>query len=173
MSVSPSSAAWASAARSEKYVCATAACSDRRAAARSSALAWALAWAALTPAETRPHRSSSQLAVRPSEWLVLMRAVVLPSPWLDSCVPLRARLLLALAPTVGKAAAPLLVTAAWAARRRAALCARVGLLASACCCRRSSTASPYTVHQVSGKAVEACGCAGFQMPWAWAAACSL
>ena len=44
MSVSPSSAACASAARSEKYVCATAACSDRRAAASAAALAWALAW---------------------------------------------------------------------------------------------------------------------------------
>ena len=99
-----------------------------------------------------------------------MRAVLLPSA---NCVPLRARLLLALAPTVGSAAALLLATAAWAARRRAALCASVGLLASACCCRRSSTASPYAVHQVGGRVGAAWGCAGFQMPWAWAAACSL
>jgi hypothetical protein len=40
---------------------------DSRAAARSSLLAWALAWLALTVPDTRPHRSSSQLAFRPSE----------------------------------------------------------------------------------------------------------
>ena len=137
-------------------------------AARSAALAWALARAAATAPPTRPHRSSSQLALSPRAWLVLMRAVLLPSAKL---LPLRVRPLLALAPTEGNCPALLPATAAWAARRRATESAMFWLSMAACCCKWFRVASPYSVHQASDTAPP--GCAGRHTPLAVAAAASL
>ena len=116
-------------------------------AARSSALAWALARAASALPDRRPHRSSSQLALRPSAWLLVVRAVVLPS-WV--AVPLRARVLLAVAPRLGRVAALALSSAARAARRRATARATFWLPLAARSCRASSAGSANRVHQAPG-----------------------
>eukprot|EP01022_Parablepharisma_sp_SALTPOND_P004192 TRINITY_DN118_c0_g1_i1.p1 TRINITY_DN118_c0_g1~~TRINITY_DN118_c0_g1_i1.p1 ORF type:complete len:1977 (+),score=693.89 TRINITY_DN118_c0_g1_i1:34526-40456(+) len=150
--VSCSTCCWASSTRNCRQFCASWAWADRRAAARSPALAWALAWLASTSRRTLPQISASQEAV--SAKLQLLRTLPVlelvddeeEDELLLELPPLRDAE--AEAASVGEQAERELCTSATALRKLASARARFWFEISTCATSAFNCASPNISHHL-------------------------
>ena len=136
------------------------ACSDKRAEARSPALALAEASAASTCRRMRPHRSISQFATSEAlRWVMIRPAVVPPTRPVGE----RLRVIEASASSVGKSGARAALMAACAWRNCASEAARLWLETSIFSTSALSSASPKISHHWP-RAISSRGSASFQPP---------